>query len=268
MPKGGACYVGVDLAGRLALTASYGTGSVAAFPLDADGMPGEATFVETHVGDGPDTSRQSGPHAHALCAAPGGRFAVSADLGTDRVDVYRIDGQTLVNAGGVDLPAGTGPRHIAFSPDGRHAYVSGELASSVVTLAWDAAAGVMKFVATQSTLTSDFRGENAPSEIAMHPGGKFLYVANRGQDALAVFAVDNATGELTLVGHDSVGGHWAASLRDRSDGGVGDRRERAIELASEFPHRSDFGATITRRRGARAGDSGRASCTRDEARRI
>jgi len=210
-PSGGSgpCYVVVDREGSSALAANYGSGSVSVLPIGRDGRLAEATAVIQHKGSGPDPKRQEGPHAHCIDLDPAGRFALAADLGLDKVLVYRFDaakGTLTPN----DPPAaavapGAGPRHIAFHPSGRFVYVISEMASSVTAFAYDAARGTLKPLQTLSTLPADFRGGSSTAEIEVHPSGRFLYGSNRGHDSIAIFAVAE-DGTLKALGHQPTHG--------------------------------------------------------------
>lgn len=211
-PSGGRgpCYITVDPAGKNVLVANYSSGSVASFPVAADGKLGDATAVVQHTGSGPDRGRQEGPHAHSINLDAAGRFAVAADLGVDKLFVYRFDpakGTLTAN----DPPAGSvapgsGPRHFAFHPDGRHAYVINELTSTVAAFDYDAKVGTLREIQTLSALPADWSGKSWAAHILVHPNGRFLYASNRGHDSITIFAIDEKTGRLTVVGHEPTQG--------------------------------------------------------------
>lgn len=206
----GPCYVSVDKTGKVVLVANYGSGSVAALPVKEDGSLAEASATVQHSGSGADPRRQRGPHAHSIHVSPDNRFVLAADLGLDQVLVYRFDparGSLESN----DPPfaktdPAAGPRHFAFHPGGKHAYVINEMASSLSAFAWDAARGAMNPLQTVSTLPKSFQGDNTCAEVQVHPSGRFVYGSNRGHDSIAVFAVDRGKGTLTPVEHVSTQG--------------------------------------------------------------
>jgi len=206
----GPCHVAVDATGKCMLVANYGGGSIAALPIHADGSLGEATTNIQHSGSGANPQRQAGPHAHFILPSPDNRFALNCDLGLDKVFVYRLDaGAARLSPGDVPFATaapGSGPRHLIFSPGGKFVYVINEMASTISAFTYDASRAVMTGVQTISTLPKDFSGNNTAAEIAMHPSGKFLYGSNRGHDSIAVFEVDQKTGRLTLVEHQSTQG--------------------------------------------------------------
>jgi 6-phosphogluconolactonase len=197
----GPCYVTVDRSGKFVLAANYGGGTVSVLPISADGSLGEATSSIQHAGSSVDR-RQRGPHAHSINMSPDNRFAIAADLGLDKLLVYRFDaikGTLQPNdPPSVSLAPGSGPRHFAFHPNGRVAYSINELKSTVTVFDWNAQRGVLADKQTISTLPKDFSGENSTAEVVVHPNGKFLYGSNRGHDSVAVFAI-GGDGKLTTV---------------------------------------------------------------------
>jgi 6-phosphogluconolactonase len=211
-PSGGAgpCHVVVDAAGRNVLTANYGGGSVAALPLREDGHLQPPSSVHQHQGTGADPKRQDGPHAHSINLDAANRFAFAADLGLDRVLVYRFDpakGTLTANQPGFAAVApGAGPRHFAFHPGGRFAYVINELNSTVTAFRYDAGAGALHEIQAVTTLPEGFTGTNYPAEVQVHRSGRFLYGSNRGHDSIAIFRIDGESGRLTPSGHQPSGG--------------------------------------------------------------
>lgn len=197
------CHLSIDASGKWLFVANYGGGSVAAFPLGEDGRLGEASAFFQHAGSSVNKARQSGPHAHAVVPSPDNHFVLAADLGLDRVFTYRLDAKAGGLAAG-DPPfattaPGSGPRHVAFRPDGKFVYVLSEMLSKVMAFRYDAAKSTLTELQTLSTLPDGFSGENSGAEIAAHPGSKFLYTSNRGHDSIAVFRIDAAAGTLTAL---------------------------------------------------------------------
>src|SRR5438552_7957522 len=216
------CYIALDKSGKYVLVANYNGGNVAAFPLTADGHIGEASSVVQDEGAvGPNTERQEKAHAHWIETSARNRFAYVADLGLDRVLIYKFDadkgilsrGETSAAGGSPDgkdffsaaLAPGSGPRHVAFSGDGNFMYALGELDSTVTVFSNDAKE-TYRSIQKISALPPGLPGKNDAAEIAIHPGGKFLYTSNRGDDSIAVFAIDHATGKLTFVERVPSGG--------------------------------------------------------------
>jgi 6-phosphogluconolactonase len=202
---GGACHLVVDKTGKSLVVANYGSGSVAAFVVNADGSLRGPTAVLKHSGSSVDQSRQRGPHAHAVVLSPDNRFVFVPDLGLDQIRIYRLDAAngalTPNDPPFVTTKPGSGPRHFAFSPGGRFAYSLHEMGSMVTVWAYTPSSGRLAEVQTISTLPADFTGKNNSAEIEVDAKGKFLYASNRGNDSIAVFAIEPRTGKLTLVQH-------------------------------------------------------------------
>ncbi len=210
-PSGGAdpCHLAVDGEGRNVLVANYTSGTVAVLPLAADGRLRAPSAVRRHAGTGPNRTRQEGPHAHEIVLDAAEAFAFAVDLGADRVFVYRYLAEpgTLEATGNpAALAPGSGPRHLAWHPSGRLAYVLNELASTVTAFRYDAGRGALTSFQTVTSLPPGFSGANKAAEIAVSPDGRFLYASNRGDDSLAVFAVDGASGALAPAGRLATGG--------------------------------------------------------------
>jgi 6-phosphogluconolactonase len=204
------CHLSIDQTGKTLFVANYGSGSVAALPIRQDGQLGEATAFDQHKGTSVDPARQTGPHAHFISTSPDNRFVLTADLGLDQVIVYRLDpvkGTLTPNDPPfAKLHPGAGPRHLAFHPTGKYVYVNGEMASTVSAFTYQADKGTLSEFQTISTLPSGFSGTNSTAEIQVDRAGRFLYVSNRGDNSIAVFAVDQASGKLTPVAHVPSGG--------------------------------------------------------------
>jgi len=191
----GTCFVSVDASGRDLLAANYGSGSFVCFRLQPDGAIADQTHFELLSGSGPDHARQQSPHAHAVYTSPDDAFVYVCDLGTDCIWTFNFNAATgrlaISDPPAGRVAAGSGPRHLVFSHDGRFVYVASEMAHTVTVFARDAKTGVLAPGQVISTLA----GENpspgtTTAEIALHPNGKWLYVSNRGADTIAVFSVD------------------------------------------------------------------------------
>jgi len=204
------CHLAVDRSGTHLLVANYTGGTLAVVPLAQDGSLGAPKQVVQHKGSSVNTARQTSPHAHSIDLDADNRFAISADLGADRLFIYRYD----TTGGGLSAglrPAiaatpGAGPRHFAFHPNGHFGFAINELASTITSYSWDAQRGALNTLATISTLPKEFRRENSTAEIRVHPNGRFLYGSNRGHDSLVVYQVGPDSGYLTLVEHEPTRG--------------------------------------------------------------
>jgi 6-phosphogluconolactonase len=206
-PSGGAgpCHISMDKQGRHVLVANYGGGSVAVLPVQRDGRLGDPSAVVQHEGSSVNPERQKGPHAHSINLDAADRFAFAADLGLDKLLVYRFDAKSggLTAHEPAKLAPGSGPRHFAFHPGGAHAYVINELTSTITAFAYDAAKGALSELQTVSTLPSGFEGRNSTAEVVVRPDGRFVYGSNRGHDSIAIFRVDPGSGKLTAAGHQA-----------------------------------------------------------------
>lgn len=204
------CYVTLDATEKWAFVTNYMGGSIAVFPVADDGRLGEATAVIQNQGYSINPTRQEAPHPHSIVFDPTQRYAFVADLGLDQILIFRFDaasGQLLPH----DPPAfvtepGAGPRHLEFHPNSRYLYVSNELNSTVTVYTCDLEHGALKHQQTISAVPDDFVGINWIADIHVMRSGLFLYVSNRGHDSIAVFAINQQDGSLTLVETVSSGG--------------------------------------------------------------
>lgn len=213
---GGACHVVVDKTGKTLLVANYGAGSVAAFPVADDGHLGQPPVLIQHSGSSVDPRRQRGPHAHGVFLSADNRFLFVPDLGLDQVMQYRLDAAKSSIAPNdppfAKVPPGSGPRHFAFHPNAKYAYVIDEMKSTVTAFNYDAASGTLKEMQNTSTLPKDFTGEDNSAEIEVDAKGRFLYASNRGHDSITVFAIAK-NGRLTPVEYVPTQGKAPRSFR-------------------------------------------------------
>ncbi|MEJ8645569.1 lactonase family protein [Streptomyces sp. MS1.HAVA.3] len=221
-PLGAAVRVGgsgpthLSVAGRRLLTANYTSGSVSSLPLAADGSLGGPARVLAHRGSGLDADRQEGPHAHQVLPDPTGRWVLSVDLGTDAVRVCALDaatGELRVHAE-TTLRAGTGPRHLAFHPDGAVAYVLHELEPQVTVCRWNGAAGRLEPVGEVPVAPAGASGavRAYPSAVVVSPDGRFVWVAVRGADAVVTLSLADGAEKPRLTGAVDCGGDWPRDL--------------------------------------------------------
>jgi len=204
----GPCHVSVDKAGKHVFVANYGSGSAAVLPIAEGGKLGEPSGSQQHgKGSGVVKGRQEGPHAHSINLDPANKFAFVADLGLDKVMIYKFNaakGTIEANeTASLDLAPGAGPRHFAFHPSGKYAYVINEIDLTITACTYDADKGALKSIQSITTIPegiTDRKGFST-AEVVCHPSGKFVYGSNRGQNTIAIFSVDEATGKLKAVGH-------------------------------------------------------------------
>lgn len=201
----GPCHVSVDATGKNALVANYSGGSVAALPIQEDGKLGPASTFIKHEGSGAVKGRQDAPHAHSINLDKTNRFVFAADLGCDKIFVYKLDPETGKltpnDPPSVAVASGAGPRHFAFHPDGKRAYVINEIGMTVTAFDYDPDKGILKERQTISTLPKGQAHDKAFStaEVVVHPSGRFVYGSNRGQNSIVVYAVDPESGNLRYV---------------------------------------------------------------------
>jgi 6-phosphogluconolactonase len=205
----GPCHITIDSVGRHAFVANYSGGSIAVLPLTPDGRLDEPSTVIQHKDSDPGAKPRPS-HCHSIHLDAAQRFAFVADLGLDRIFQYRLDAATGVltpndPAAVVQAPK-AGPRHFAWHPTSRFAYVINELNSTMTALAYDAGQGTLRPLQTLSTLPEGFAGTSDCAEVRVHPSGKFLYGSNRGHDSIAIFAIDAQTGRLSALGHEPTQG--------------------------------------------------------------
>ena len=224
-PSGGAnpSYISLDMTLRYALVANYQGGNVAVFPINANGTLGPRTGFDQHTGHSINPDRQTQPYAHSVIVSPNNHYALCADLGTDRLYVYRFDEQngtiTPNKPPFVAVKPGSGPRHVIFHGSGRWVYLINELSSTISAFIWEQANGTLTDLQTISTLPPGYAGANTAAEIMIHPNGRFLYASNRGHDSLAVFSIESTTGKLTLVEHVPSRGHMPRNFSFDPTGG-------------------------------------------------
>lgn len=204
------CYLSFDKTGKYLFVANYSSGNVVVFPILPDGKLGEHTANVKDAGTlGPNKQRQEGPHAHWVQASPDNRFVFVSDLGLDALLSYRFDptNGTLTpnNPPLAKLTPGAGPRHVAFSPNGKHVYVISELANTVTAFSYNADKGTLFETQILSTLPGGFTGRNDDAEISVDSTNKWLFASNRGHDTITVFAI-NPDGTLHATGQYPTGG--------------------------------------------------------------
>jgi 6-phosphogluconolactonase len=205
---GAPCNIILTRNGKFALVANYLGGNVAVFPVRDDGGLGESVSVAQHSGKGPNKDRQEAAHAHSITLDRDERYAIAADLGIDKLLIYKFDEKTgkLTAHSSYEAAPGAGPRHFTFHPNGKHAYLINELDSTVSALAYSSGKGELEHLETISTLPPNFTGTNSGADIHVSPSGNFLYASNRGHDSIVVYSIDPGSGKIAFVGHTPTGG--------------------------------------------------------------
>ena len=216
------CYVAVDKIGRWVSVTNYSSGSVCVMPVLPDGRLGEASDFLQHVGKGFDQSRQEGPHTHSISIDKSNRFAFVADLGLDKLMVYRFDqvrGMMEPNEmPWIKMKPGSGPRHMAFHPREKFAYVINELNSTLSVLGYDSRLGKLKELQVVPTVPNNFKGENTCADVHITPSGAFVYGSNRGHDSIVIYKAHSLSGKLTYVDCESTRGRTPRSFAIDSTG--------------------------------------------------
>tara|TARA_B100000035_G_scaffold36408_2_gene27547 strand:+ start:4555 stop:5676 length:1122 start_codon:yes stop_codon:yes gene_type:complete len=216
-PDGGSAHIAVHPSGRFLLTAQYGGGSVALFPLDANGKLGDPTVIEHQGGSKVVDRRQDSPHPHWAGFSPDGNYALIPDLGLDQIVIYKVDTKkpAITEHGVAQSVPGGGPRHMRFSADGKFIYLLNELSLSVTTFAWNAKKGTAERLSTTPAISEKVKaGEsfNSAAEILIHPNGKFVYSSNRGHDTVSVYQANAETGKLKVVQVQPVRGAFPRNI--------------------------------------------------------
>lgn len=204
------CYVSVDHSGRWVFVANYTSGSISVYPIQPDGSLGVASDTIQHEGSSVNPQRQEGPHAHCILATPDNRYVVVADLGLDRLMVYRFDAEqgklTPNDPPWTATRPGSGPRQIAFHPNGQYAYVINELDSTVDACRYDSANGTFEIIQSVPSVPSAVGARNSGAAIRVDPSGRYVYASNRGHNSIAMYSINPATGTLFSLGQESTVG--------------------------------------------------------------
>jgi 6-phosphogluconolactonase len=218
------CYVTVDNTGKWVIVGNYSSGSLSVLPVESNGSLGKAVTRIVHEGPlGPDKARQEKPHVHCTVLSPDNRFLLVADLGTDKIFVYRFDAANgSLSAAPTPFQVanpGSGPRHLTFHPSGKYVYLVEELTGSVSSYRYDAAAGKLTWIQRLSSLPAGFNGFAGSADIHVSPDGKFLYASNRGDaNSIAIYRIDKKKGTLSAVGFTSVLGKAPRNFSLTKDG--------------------------------------------------
>jgi len=201
------CHVSVDYQNKQVVTANYHKGTVESFLVNESGTVSSAVTVVEHTGQGPH-DRQEKPHTHYSGFTPDGKFVVAVDLGIDKIITYKIENGKLKEAHSLLVKAGCGPRHIAFHPNGKFAYVMTELSNEVIALSYNPESGVFTELQYIPAIPEDFTENSQGSAIHISSDGRFVYAGNRGHDSIALYRVNPESGELTFIEYTSTEGNW------------------------------------------------------------
>lgn len=203
-------HLSIDQSGKFLLVANYTSGNISVFPIGKDGKLGEHSAFIQNYGSSVNPERQTSPHAHFIQVTEDNKFVMVADLGTDKILIFKFDSTNgLVKPNdsvSINLDPGSGPRHFSFSPSGNFLYVLNELTSTITVFDFDPATASSQSKQTISTLPENYEGTNTAAEILVDAKGKFLYSSNRGDDSIVQFSIDPVSGMLTPMKWVSSGG--------------------------------------------------------------
>ncbi len=206
----GPCHLVVDLTGQTLAVANYVGGTVSTFRLDPNGKIEELASNIKIQGSGPHPKRQNEPHTHGVYFNKANNLLFVPDLGADETLIYKFNNLTSEitpsDPSALKSPPGSGPRHMDFSPDEKHAYIINELTNTVTVAEFDPKAGSLTDIQTIPTLPADYKEPSTTAEIEVHPNGKFVYGSNRGHNSIVVYQRDSKTGKLTFIQHAPCGG--------------------------------------------------------------
>jgi len=215
------CHISTDQCNRHLFAANYKDGTVSVFALQADGSIGAITSVIRHSGSGPDRNRQEKAHAHFVSLTPDEKIVCAVDLGIDKIMLYRYNQDGILQPAAhpfVKLRPGSGPRHLAFHPNGRFVYVVNELSSDVAAFRYYAAEGIFEELQYISSLPSGYTGISYCAAIRVSKNGKNVYVSNRGHNSITTFHVNEESGKLEWVGCTPSGGDYPRDFAIESTG--------------------------------------------------
>jgi len=252
------CYVAVDKTGKWVIAGNYSSGSISVLQVNPDGSLANRTNVIRHEGHGTDTSRQKSPHVHATVLSPDNKFLYVPDLGIDKVMIYSFNEETGVLSPTKDtawVQDGSGPRHFAFDPSGKYAYLMQELSGTVTAFKYNS--GKLEAQQITSSLPKDYRGPYTSADIHVSPDGKFLYASNRdSSNTIAIFKIDKSNGKLTPVGHQSTmgrgprnfnfdpSGDYLVVANQKTDNIVVFRIDHETGLLTDTGQRIDVGSPV------------------------
>jgi len=204
------CHIAIDKTGQYAFISNYSKGNLVVLPIFDDGLIGSPSDAKKYVGSSINPSRQEGPHIHSAVISPDNRFLYVSDLGTDKIYIYEFNSSngtlTPAKTQEVNVSPGSGPRHFVFHPSGKFAYLAEELTSSVCTFSVNKVTGALDILEdTVPSLPESFKASNTSADIHTDVKGKYLYLSNRGLNALSIFSI-SPTGKISLVGHQETNG--------------------------------------------------------------
>lgn len=203
------CHVSVDADKHHVVSANYHKGTIDLYTLNStDNHISVAISSINHIGSGPNQDRQEKAHTHYSGYTPDEKYIVAVDLGIDKLITYKVENNSLVEVSTLSVKPGSGPRHITFHPNGKFAYIMTELSNEVIVLEYNSKDGSFTELQYISTIPSDFNENNQGSAIHISKDGQFVYAGNRGHNSIAIFSVNQDSGQVQLVDIVSSEGNW------------------------------------------------------------
>lgn len=200
------CYAAVDKSNKFLFVGHYGSGSISVLTINTDGLLGKIVQLIRNEGNSVDKKRQEGPHVHSTVLSPDEKYLLSADLGTDKVSIYRFDPANITqpltpaNPAFISVREGGGPRHIIFHPNSKYVYLTQEMAGIISVYDFNNGKLIEKQVITM--LPPLFKGRIGAADIHISEDGRFIYASNRGDaNEIIIYSINNKDGMLKLVGH-------------------------------------------------------------------
>jgi 6-phosphogluconolactonase len=254
------CYVSENKSGKFILVGNYSSGTASVLPVKKDGSLAPAVSVIKHEGAGVNSERQEGPHVHSTVLSPDNKYVFISDLGIDKIMIYAFDNKkgqlTPAPTPYVEVEPGAGPRHFEFHPNNKFAYLMEEMSGGISVFAYKGK-GQLDLLQNISALPPDYIGTVGSADIHVSPDGKFLYASNRGQsNTIAIFSINQQSGELTLVGHQSTlgktprnfnfdpGGNFLLVANQDSDNIVIFKRNKTTGLLTDTGKKIDIGNPV------------------------
>ncbi|MDZ5606371.1 lactonase family protein [Bacillus pseudomycoides] len=203
------CHLSIKQEDIAVVMANYHKGTIESYIINKEqGSINPVTSIVQHSGSGPNKERQEKPHAHYAGFTPDQKYVVAIDLGIDKLITYKESDGKLTEVHSLSVNPGSGPRHLAFHPSGKYAYVMTELSSEVIVLTYDEQNGSFEVIQYISTLPKKYSESNSGSAIHIASDGRFVYAANRGHNSISIFHVNQDSGKLTFVETVSTEGDW------------------------------------------------------------
>jgi 6-phosphogluconolactonase len=254
------CYISINKSGKFVLVGNYSSGTASVLPVKKDGSLEPAVSVIKHEGSGVNSERQEGPHVHSTVLSKDNNYVFVSDLGIDKIMIYSFDNKkgklTPAPTPYVEVEPGAGPRHFEFHPNNKFAYLMEEMTGGISVYAYKGK-GQLDLLQNISALPPDYIGTVGSADIHVSPDGKFLYASNRGEsNTIAIFSINQQSGELTPVGHQSTlgktprnfnfdpSGNFLLVANQNSDNIIIFKRDKTTGLLTDTGKKIDVGNPV------------------------